>query len=97
MVCDGCSGVGNLHGGAICDGLEEAEEGDLVRGETWCSGRGGTDAGDVDGAAGEGREDEAVGEGLMACKAQKFGIWRRHCVGYVLKELPLGNPNLAME
>lgn len=84
VVCNGSSGVGDLHGGAICDGLEEAEEGDLVRAKTWCGGRGGADAGDVDGAAGEGREDEAMGKGLVACEAQEFGIWRRHCVGMCL-------------
>lgn len=33
VVCDGCSRVRDLHGGAVGDGLEEAQEGDLVRGE----------------------------------------------------------------
>lgn len=57
MVGDGCTGVGYLHGGAIGNGLKEAEEGYFMRGETWCSRRGGADAGDVNGATGEGRED----------------------------------------
>lgn len=38
VVCDCCSGVRDLHGGAVGDGLEEAQEGDLVGGEAWVRG-----------------------------------------------------------
>lgn len=56
------AGVRDLHGAAVGDGLEEAEEGDLMGGEARRRRRGAADARDVDGPAGEGGEDEPVGE-----------------------------------
>lgn len=33
-VCDGRTGVGDLHGAAVGHGIEKSEEGDLMRGKT---------------------------------------------------------------
>lgn len=80
VVGDGGTGVRDLHRRAVGHGLEEAEEGDFMGGEAGRGRRGGADARDVHGAAGEGREDQSMGEGFVAGEAQEFGIGRRHRV-----------------
>ena len=57
--------------GAIRDSFEEAEERDLVGCEAGISGRGGTNLRYVDGAACECREYKAMGEGFVACEAER--------------------------
>lgn len=47
-----CAGEGDVDYGAVGYGLEEAEEGDLVGGQTRVGGGGGADFGDVDWFAG---------------------------------------------
>ena len=74
------AGVGDLDVGAVCEGFEEAQEGDLVRGEADRGEGGGPDLRNVDGAAGEGGEDEAVREALVASEAERR-LGRGHCCG----------------
>lgn len=67
MVGEGCAAVGDIDYGAVGDGFKEAEEGDFVGGEAGVGWGGGSDFGDVDGFARQGGEDEALGEGAVAC------------------------------
>lgn len=62
VICYRCARVGDLHGAAVGDSLEEAQEGDFMGGKSRCGGRRAADARDVDGSAGQGGEDEAVGK-----------------------------------
>ena len=70
-VDEDCAGVRYFDVGPIRDGFEQAEEGDLVGGETGIGGRGGTDLRYVDGAACEGGEHEAMGKGFVACETER--------------------------
>lgn len=78
VVCDCGTAVRDLHGAAVGDGLEEPQEGDLMRGEARVRGRGASDLGDVDGTAGEGRNGEAPGEGPVAGESEVFRRGARH-------------------
>lgn len=78
VVCDCGTAVRDLHGAAVGDGLEEAQEGDLMGREAGVRGRGASDLGDVDGTAGEGRDGEAPGEGPVAGEAEEFRRGARH-------------------
>ena len=70
-VNENCTRVRYFNVGPICNGFEQAEEGDLVGGKTGISWRGGTDPRYVDGAACEGGEHEAMGKGFVACEAER--------------------------
>lgn len=61
------STVRNLHLGAIGDRFEETQKGDFVRRKTRIGRRVGADLGDVHGFAGQGCENETVGEILLGC------------------------------
>lgn len=52
VVCDCGTAVRDLHGAAVGDGLEQAQEGDLMGREARVRGRGASDVGDVNGTAG---------------------------------------------
>lgn len=78
VVCDCGAAVRDLHRAAVGDGLEEAQEGDLMGREAGVRGRRASDLGDVDGTAGEGRDGEAPGEGPVAGEAEEFRRGARH-------------------
>jgi len=73
VICHGRTGVGDLHGGAIGDGLEQAQEGDLMGREARVRRGGAADLGDVDGSASQRRENEALGKSPMARESQVLG------------------------
>lgn len=64
--------------GAVRDGFEEAEEGDFVGGETGWVG-GGADLRYVEGPAGEGGQDQTMGERFVSCEAQELRWRAGHC------------------
>jgi hypothetical protein len=70
LVCERRASVGELNVGAVCDGFEEAEEGDFVRRETGLCDGGGSNLGYTDGTASQGGEDEAVWEVTTALEAE---------------------------
>ena len=73
--------------GAICDGVEEADEVCFVGGEAWACG-GGTDFGDADGAAGEGGEQEPGGEVAVAFELdERLDGFIGHDCGWGVKRL----------
>ena len=78
VVCQGRTGVRDLKRRAVCYSFEQAEKGDFVRREARCERAGRANLGDVDGAAGESGEDEAVGEGFVRREAKILGHWFRH-------------------
>ena len=81
VVGQGGTRVRDLKSGAVGDGFEEAEKRDFVRRKARCEGAGRANLRDVDGAAGESREDETVGEGFVGREAKIFGRWFRHDEG----------------
>ena len=58
--------------GAICDGFEEAKEGDFMRSEARLGDGGWTDVGDANRTASQGGEDEAVGEMAAPSEAERW-------------------------
>ena len=65
--------------GAVREGFEEAEEGDLAGTEAWVRGVGSADLRDVDGAAVEGGEEETRGEGGVRGEFYGLGLWVHVC------------------
>lgn len=78
VVRDCGAAIGYLHGAAVGNGLEEAQEGDFMGREAWVRGRGASDLGDVDGTAGESRDGEAPGQGPVAGESEEFRRGARH-------------------
>lgn len=71
FVEDRGPGVRELDVRAVRQGFEKAEEGDLVRGEARGGVGGSADLGYAEAAAGEGCEDEAVDEVLVAGELER--------------------------
>lgn len=74
VVRHGGAGVGDLHGAAVGDGLEEPQEGDLMVRQARVRRRGAADLGDVDGAAGEGGQSQALREAAVARETEEVGL-----------------------
>lgn len=66
VVCDGRARVRDLHRAAVGDGLEQAQEGNLMRGETRISGRCASDFGDMNWSTSESGEDQSLRKGPVS-------------------------------
>lgn len=87
LIGHGRAAVRDVNEAAICNGFEEAQEGDFVRGETGVCRGTAADFGDVDWSAGQSRENQPLCEGVVACEAHKFRFITRHGREYVVSRI----------